>query len=76
MIYEGKSYTLKQGGGLSEACSSCAFFESKEACNANADSCGGRGYFVVDNSEQTTKFKSDGGSSDYYKLKIKRASDG
>ena len=75
MIYQGKSYILEQAGDVCEACNSCAFASSEEDCNANADGCGGRGYFVVDNSGQTTKIKSDGGSSDYYKLKIKRASD-
>ena len=39
-----------------------------------------KGYFVANSvtpcGESPTKFKSDGGSSDYYKLKIKRASDG
>ena len=59
-------------------CGSCAFGNNYAGeCDDNNHSCGNLGYFVEQGTPgQNIKFKSDGGSSDYYKLKIKRASDG
>ena len=79
MEYKGKTYELKQAletEGSVVTCSRCAFNQS--GCEDNNAKCEAYGYFVemAPPTEQTTKFKSDGGSSDYYKLKIKRASDG
>ena len=78
MDYKGKTYLLKQaqdGGGV---CGQCAFDKDATACTEAGRTCGGYGFFVesVEQSAVPSKFKSDGGSSDYYKLKIKRASDG
>lgn len=58
--------------------------DSCERCDLNNDLCVkvnycADGFYVaepVQTPEQSTKVKSDGGSSDYYKLKIKRSSDG
>lgn len=77
MEYEGKIYQLKQAQADEIICEQCAFYKDTIAC-LNSGSCGDLGYFVemAPPTEQSTKFKSDGGSSDYYKLKIKRASDG
>ena len=76
MEYRGKTYMLKQATEANSSCVQCAFDTDAQGCNDMA--CGSRRFFVEVQSipEQTTKFKSDGGSSDYYKLKIKRASDG
>lgn len=76
MEYRGKTYLLKQAKVGEDACRQCAF--QAKGCEANSRNCGAYGFFVEAPSvpEQTTKVKSDGGSSDYYKLKIKRASDG
>lgn len=78
MQYNGKIYRLEQAQGNDSACSQCSFDEDRTACDLAGRTCGDRGFFVQVESvpEQTTKVKSDGGSSDYYKLKIKRASDG
>lgn len=78
MEYRGKTYMLKQATAGESACTQCAFGGTQRGCDANNGSCGDRGFFIEMQStpEQTTKVKSDGGSSDYYKLKIKRASDG
>ena len=78
MDYKGKTYLLKQAGTSAEACGQCAFDNSSRDCHATSGGCGAHGYFVesVEQSAVPSKFKSDGGSSDYYKLKIKRASDG
>lgn len=79
MEYKGKVYELKQASEYGAACSSCAFSNNYTGeCEYNNVACGNLGFFVEvpPNVETTTKFKSDGGSSDYYKLKIKRASDG
>ena len=75
MEYKGKTYELKQANSV-YTCSRCAF--NNDGCGDNNSKCGAFGYFVevAPSTEQITKFKSDGGSSDYYKLKIKRASDG
>lgn len=74
--YQGKIYELKQTSSFGESCRKCAF--NPHGCAENSNLCGDLGYFVemAPPTEQTTKIKSDGGSSDYYKLKIKRASDG
>lgn len=77
MEYNGKTYELKQGTKDGLTCSLCAF--RAVGCGDNNNKCGDTDYFVEktpNTTEQTTKIKSDGGSSDYYKLKIKRASDG
>ena len=80
MIYKGKTYLLKQAGELGGACSQCVFNHCRSDCRATNTDCGIVGYFVEAPTQPTAtvtaKFKSDGGSSDYYKLKIKRASDG
>ena len=78
MDYKGKTYLLKQAGTSMEACGQCAFNGNSRDCHATSGDCGTHGYFVEETVQPVvpTKFKSDGGSSDYYKLKIKRASDG
>ena len=78
MEYKGQTYLLKQAQDEERACGQCAFYKDATACTEVGRTCGGRGFFVesVDQSAVPSKFKSDGGSSDYYKLKIKRASDG
>ena len=82
MEYKGKTYLLKQARDHEWACKQCAFTDHTSDCHATNDGCGAYGYFV-ESADQViapdvapAKFKSDGGSSDYYKLKIKRASDG
>lgn len=73
--HAGKVYMLKQRL-YERACDHCVFRLEPECRIAPC----GDGYFVANSDtpcgEAPTKFKSDGGSSDYYKLKIKRASDG
>lgn len=78
MEYRGKTYMLKQATEANSSCVQCAFDTDAQGCNDNDMACGSRGFFVEVQSilGQTAKVKSDGGSSDYYKLKIKRASDG
>ena len=79
MEYKGKTYLLKQAGASEGTCRQCAFDNNSRDCHAMDRSCGEQGYFVEETVQPVvpaTKFKSDGGSSDYYKLKIKRASDG
>lgn len=78
MQYRGKVYKLEQAQAGESACGQCDFNHDPSACDLAGQTCGDRGFFVKVESapEQITKIKSDGGSSDYYKLKIKRASDG
>ena len=78
MEYRGKTYMLKQATAGESTCTQCAFGGTQSGCDANNGDCGDCGFFIEmqPTPEQTTKVKSDGGSSDYYKLKIKRASDG
>lgn len=76
--HAGKVYILKQSLD-DRACNHCVFQREPECCTAPCSDIHD-GYFVANSvtpcGEAPTKFKSDGGSSDYYKLKIKRASDG
>ena len=76
--HAGNVYILKQSLDA-RACSRCVF-QWKPECRTAPCSDIRDGYFVANSvtpcGEVPTKFKSDGGSSDYYKLKIKRASDG
>jgi len=67
-------------------CSHCAFKSNREECNLAYNSCkyDDKYYFIEKQNQQievsppsiSPKTKSDGGSSDYYKLTIRRASDG
>ena len=76
--HAGKVYILKQRLD-DRACDHCVFRWEPE-CRIAPCSDIHEGYFVANSDtpcgEAPAKFKSDGGSSDYYKLKIKRASDG
>lgn len=74
--HKGKVYILKQASSAG-SCTKCHATEP-DACKAAPCMEIEYGYFAEKEvtTPTTAKFKSDGGSSDYYKLKIKRASDG
>lgn len=73
--HAGTVYILKQSLP-DDACNHCVF-QGEPECRTAPCSDIHDGYFVAKRVVAVpTKFKSDGGSSDYYKLKIKRASDG
>ena len=73
--HAGKVYILKRSSD-DRACNHCVF-QGEPECNTAPCSDIHDDYFVAEPVvEVPTKFKSNGGSSDYYKLKIKRASDG
>lgn len=69
----GKNYNYMPRHTDGTSCPHCDLNENSKLCHEVLDC--GDGYYATAPG-QALKFKSDGGSSDYYKLKIKRASDG